>query len=88
MTYPVRLDMDKGAAWTLRRVQAAPWLSIHASHMWIHSLPESCARFADSLQEHVKAFVAATKELRHLKMLDMDVRLDVAYAPERSHRSA
>ncbi len=43
--------------------------------MWIHSLPESCARFADSLQEHVKAFVAATKELRHLKML---VRHEVA----------
>ena len=59
-------------AWTLHRIQAAPSLevSVGALDDWASFEDlESAQQAINRLQEHVKAAVAASRGLRHLKVL-------------------
>ena len=66
------MGLCSGVAWTLRRVQGAPWLCIYMPDLgddWRFSAPGSHAKLINSLQEHCQAAAAASRELKHLRHL-------------------
>ena len=61
-----------GMAWLLQRVQAAPWLHISLFFLgarWQSYAPEIPVELVNSLQKHVEAVAAASKNLHHLRLL-------------------
>ncbi len=72
-----------GVVWTLRRVRAAPWLHIYMPHPneeW-RRLRGPRAELANSLQEHCQAAAAASRVLKHLRVL---VRFRLCYFDRKS----